>query len=45
MHVGFEQGEAHFAQGGIDIRLADAPVPAEVFEDILEFVGEAGKHD
>ncbi len=44
VHIRLKQGEAHLAQRVIDVRLTDASMPAEVFEDILQFVGEAGKH-
>ena len=44
MHVRLEQGEAHFAQRVVDVRLADAPVPAESLEDVLQLVGESEKH-
>lgn len=42
--IGFEEGQAHFAQGGIDLGFAEAGAAAQVFEDLAEALGEGIKH-
>jgi hypothetical protein len=42
--VGFEQGEPHLAQGRVDLRLGQPPMPSELGEDVLEAVGERVEH-
>jgi hypothetical protein len=40
MDIGLEQRQADLAQGISDVCLRDAPMPAEILEDVLEFVGK-----
>ena len=42
--VGFEQGDADFAQGFGDVFFSERALAAEGFEDTLEFVCEVFKH-
>src|SRR5256885_13466364 len=43
--VGLEQSEPNLTQRGVDVRLADLPMPAEIFEDLLQFLAELGKQN
>ena len=42
--VRFEQGEAHLAQGLVEVLLGDGAAAAEASEDALQLVGEGVKH-
>ena len=42
--VGLEEGEADLAQGGIDVRLGQGPLPAEGAEHPFELVAESVEH-
>jgi hypothetical protein len=44
MDIRLEKSHSDFAQGIGDILFADAPMPAEVFENVLKFVRKPGKH-
>ena len=44
MHVGFQKSHSELTQRVSDILLRDSPVAAEVFEDVLKFIREPGKH-
>ena len=44
MDIRLEKSHPDFAQGIRDILLADAPMSAEVFENVLKFVRKPGKH-
>ena len=39
-----QQGESNFAEGVCDIRLTDLALTTEIFENVLKFIGESGKH-
>ena len=43
--VGFEQGHADFAQGGVDVLFAQAAAATKVAEDAGEALGQAFKHE
>ena len=42
--VGFEQGDANFAQGLGDVFFSERALAAKVLEDALQFVGKVLKH-
>src|SRR5262249_42248893 len=43
--IRFEQRQAHLAQSSVDIRLADNPMPTEIFENLLKLVAKLWKHN
>src|SRR5919204_3772838 len=43
--ISFEQSQPHLTQRGVDVRFADRAVSPQLFENILKFVGELGKHN
>jgi hypothetical protein len=43
-HIRIEQGHANFAEGVCDIGFADFTLTAEVFENVLKFIGKSAKH-
>src|SRR6266513_541823 len=42
--IGFKQSQPHMAQRGIDVRFTDGAVTTQLFENVLKFVRELGKH-
>jgi hypothetical protein len=44
MHIGFEQREAHFAQGRVDIRLGQLAPAAQLVEDIIQAFAQVLEH-
>ena len=44
MNVGFEQGDADFAEGDVHILRGEFALAAKVFEDLLQFIAEILEH-
>ena len=44
VHIGVEQRHAHLAQRVADVALGNFPKPAQVFENLLQLVGQAVEH-
>src|SRR6476619_2933091 len=42
--IRFKQGEAHLAEGVVDVGLADRSMTAKILKDVLELVAELRKH-
>jgi len=42
--IGLKQRQPDLPQCRIDVRFADFPVTAEIFEDLLKFIAELRKH-